>query len=195
MNAPGIAGRDLQRLYGREEIEAAVAGLARAIAGDYSGRPLVLLGVLKAALYFTADLARALSVVPDGPRALSVDYAWASSYGRGTESNASPRVTFDPAARFEGRDVLIADTIVDTGWTLATIRSDLYRRGAATVRQCVLFDKPSGRRTEVPVDYAGLPVPAAFVVGYGLDYQEEYRTMSCLASLKDPERKPTVPSS
>ncbi|HEY1654145.1 MAG TPA: hypoxanthine phosphoribosyltransferase [Candidatus Tumulicola sp.] len=189
----GIGSALGERLYSPAEIASAVDRLAAAVGLDFAGKPLVLLGVLKGALYLTVDLARALAAIPDGPSEIAVEYVCVSSYGAGLESSGRPQVLLDRTAPIEGRNVLIVDDLADSGLTLEAVRALLERRRPARVRQCVLFEKTSARWTEVPLDYVGLPVPEAFVVGYGLDYQEEYRTLPYLASLKEPQRKPTVP--
>lgn len=182
-----------KRLYRAEEIASAVERLAKAIGADSSGQPLLLLGVLKGALYLTVDLSRALAAVPDGPSEIIVGYVCVSSYEAGLESNGEPKVLMDPGVPVEGRNVVIVDDVADNGLTLETLRALVGVRRPASLRQCVLFEKPAAARSKVPLDYVGLPVPEAFVVGYGLDYQEDYRTLPYLASLKEPQRKPTVP--
>lgn len=169
-------------LYSTEAIAAAVDRLADAIARDYAGQPLLLLGVLKGALITTADLARALSARP-GPSELYVDYVALASYGAGTTSSGTVRLLMDSAIAVEGRNVLIVEDIADNGLTLHFLQTFLKERRPASLRTCVLFDKPARRQVEVPLDYVGLPVPDAFVVGYGLDYQELYRNLPCLAEL------------
>jgi len=174
------AGR---RLYGPDEIEAAVARLAREVASAYSGQPLVLLGVLKGALYFTVDLARALAGIADGPSEIFVDYICVVSYA-GSESTGQVRLLLDEATVLEGRHVLIVEDIADNGLTLAYLQALLLERRPASLRTCVLFDKPSRRRVRVLLDYIGLTVPNTFAVGYGLDYQERYRNLPYLAELE-----------
>jgi hypoxanthine phosphoribosyltransferase len=174
------AGR---RLYGKEEIEAAIGGLAREIATAYRGQPLVLLGVLKGALYFTVDLARALAGIADGPSEIFVDYLSVVSY-EGAESSGHVRLLLDEATPLEGRHVLIVEDIADNGFTLAYLQTLLSERRPASLRTCTLFDKPSRRRVQVRLDYVGLTVPNTFAVGYGLDYQERYRNLPYLAELE-----------
>ena len=174
------AGR---RLYGADEIGAAVARLAREIAQAYRRQPLVLLGVLKGALYFTVDLARALAGVADGPSEIFVDYLCVSSY-KGMESIGDVRLLLDEATPLEGRHVLIVEDIADNGFTLGYLQTLLSDRRPASLRTCALFDKPSRRRVQVCLDYVGLTVPNTFAVGYGLDYQERYRNLPYLAELE-----------
>jgi hypoxanthine phosphoribosyltransferase len=173
-------------LYTREEIESAIERLAREIALGYAGKPLVLLGVLKGALYVTADLSRALSRVAGGPSEIFVDYVCAWSYGASTRSSGEVHLTMDASVELEGRDVLLIEDIADNGFTLAYLQTFLERRRPASVAACVLFDKPARRSVDLRLAYVGLTVPDAFVVGYGLDYQELYRNLPYLAELSLP---------
>lgn len=178
--AAGLLGR---RLYGAGQIASAVERLAGEIARDSVGQPLVLLGVLKGALYLTVDLARVLAAIPNGPSEIFVEYVCVSSYGAAAEPRGKPRILLDASIPIEGRNVLIVDAIADHGLTLEALRAFLQERAPASLRPCVLFDKPARRRAAVRLDYVGLAVPDAFAVGYGLDYQELYRTLPFLAEL------------
>ena len=171
-------------LFSESEIAAAVTRLAEQIARDYSGQPLLVLGVLKGALYVTADLVRAISRVPDGPSALELDFLVVSSYGNSTRSSGEVRLLKDTATAISGKNVLVVEDIVDNGLTLQYLRSLLLGRLPATLRSCVLFDKPYNRRVDVPIDYVGMVAPDEFVVGYGLDYGESYRNLPYLAQLR-----------
>lgn len=174
-------------LFTEAEIAAAIETLARSIANDYSGQPLTLLGVLKGALYVAADLARAIARLPDGPSEIRVDYLVVSSYGNSSRSSGEVRMLKDTSENISGRAVLIVEDIVDNGLTLQYLQSLLSGRGPASLRSCVLFDKPYRRRVDVRVDYIGLVAPDEFVVGYGLDYQERYRNLPYLAQLRSAE--------
>ncbi|MEO9169977.1 MAG: hypoxanthine phosphoribosyltransferase [Candidatus Baltobacteraceae bacterium] len=171
-------------LYTEAEISAAIAGLAARIAADYRGQPLMLLGVLKGALYVVSDLARALAAVSEGPSEIIVDYICVSSYGKRTRSSGEVRILKDAAEQVTGRAVVIVEDIIDNGLTLSYLRALLGERNPASLRSCVLFDKPYNRRIDVPVEYAGLQSPDEFVVGYGLDYQEVFRNLPYLAQLR-----------
>jgi hypoxanthine phosphoribosyltransferase len=171
-------------LYTAAEIAQAIERLAREIARDHAGQPLVLLGVLKGAIVTTVDLARALAALPDGPSQIFVDFISVGSYGNSTQSSGSVRLRMDSAVSLQGQNVVLVEDIVDTGLTLEYLQALFEERGAAGVRTCVLFDKPARRKAAVPLDYAGLCVPDAFVVGYGLDYQEMYRNLPYLAVLE-----------
>ena len=172
-----------RRIYGAREIAAAVDRLAREIARDHAGEPLVMLGVLKGALYVTADLARKLSEIPDGPSEIFVDYISVASYGASTQSSGTVRLLMDSERPIAGKRVLIVEDVADNGLTLAFLQAFLRERGPASLRTCVLLDKPARRQVAVPLDYIGLPCPDAFVVGYGLDYQEKYRNLPYLAEI------------
>jgi hypoxanthine phosphoribosyltransferase len=173
-----------RELFSAAEIAAAIERLATAIAQDHSRQPLTLVGVLKGALYVAADLARAISVVPDGPSDISVDYICVSSYGNATRSSGEVRLLKDLGDPVSGRNVVIVEDIIDNGLTLQYLRALLGERNPARLRACVLFDKPYHRLVEVPVEYVGLQAPNEFVVGYGLDYQELFRNLPYLAQLR-----------
>ncbi len=173
-----------QTLFTAEEIAAAIARLASRIAEDHRGQPLTLVGVLKGALYVVTDLARALAAIPDGPSDIIVDYICVSSYGNSTRSSGEVRMLKDVSESIAGRSVVIVEDIIDNGLTLQYLQSLLRERRPASLRACVLFDKPYRRRVETPVDYVGLQSPDEFVVGYGLDYQELFRNLPYLAQLR-----------
>ena len=173
-----------QVLFTPADIAEAIRRLARQIAEDHRGQPLMLLGVLKGALYAVSDLARAISVLPDGPSEIIVDYICVSSYGNSTRSSGEVRMLKDSGEPVTGRAVVIVEDIVDNGLTLQYLRSLLDERKPASLRSCVLFDKPYNRRVNVPIEYVGLRAPDEFVVGYGLDYQELFRNLPYLAQLR-----------
>jgi hypoxanthine phosphoribosyltransferase len=171
-------------LFDERAIAAAVERLAERIAAEYAGQPLLVLGVLKGALYVTVDLVRALARIPNGPSRIDVDYVVVSSYGNATRSSGEVRLLKDTDHNVAGKHVLVVEDIVDNGLTLQYLRSLFNGRDPASLRSCVLFDKPYNRRVEVPVEYVGLVVPDEFVVGYGLDYGELYRNLPYLAQLQ-----------
>ena len=168
-------------MFGADAIAAAVARLAAEIARDLAGEPVVLVGVLKGALFLTADLARALPAASD----VRIDYLAVSSYGNGTRSSGEVRLLKDASESLEGKNVVIVEDIVDNGLTLHYLRGLLAGRSPASLRSCVLLDKPYRRRVPVVPDYVGLTAPDEFIVGYGLDYQEKYRNLPYLARLHD----------
>jgi hypoxanthine phosphoribosyltransferase len=171
-------------LFSEAEIAGAIARLAENIARDYAGQPLLVLGVLKGALYVTADLVRAISRVPDGPSEVELDFLVVSSYGNSTRSSGEVRLLKDTNANIAGKHVLVVEDIIDNGLTLQYLRSLLMGRRPASLKSCVLFDKPYNRRVDVPIDYVGLVTPDEFVVGYGLDYGESFRNLPYLAQLR-----------
>ena len=170
-------------LFTQQEIAAAIERLARCIAADFVGQPLLLIGVLKGALHVTVDLVRALSAVAGGPSEIYVDYMAVSSYGNRNRSSGEVRMLKDTTQNIMGQKVVIVEDIVDNGLTLDYLQGLLRQREPKTLKSCVLFDKPYNRIVDVHVDYIGLTAPDAFVVGYGLDYQEAYRNLPYLAQL------------
>jgi hypoxanthine phosphoribosyltransferase len=173
-----------QELFSAQEIAAAIERLAAQIARDFSGKPLLLLGVLKGALFVVADLGRAIARIPNGPSEIIVDFMCVSSYGNASRSSGEVRLLKDTTEMVMGRNVLIVEDIIDNGLTLEYLTTVLAERNPASLRACVLFDKPYHRRVNVQPDYVGLRCPDAFVVGYGLDYQELFRNLPYLAQLK-----------
>lgn len=171
-------------IYTDAEIASAIDRLAAEIASDFRGQPLLLLGVLKGALYAVTDLARAIARVPEGPSEIIVDYICVSSYGNATRSSGEVRLLKDTTETVTGRNVVIVEDIVDNGLTLEYLTALMAERKPALLRSCVLFDKPYHRRVDVPVEYVGLQCPDEFVVGYGLDYQELFRNLPYLAQLQ-----------
>jgi len=171
-------------LFDREEIADAIRRIAAAIARDAGGRPLVLIGVLKGAVFVTADLARAIAETPGAPSDVQLDFIAVSSYGNAHRSSGEVRLIQDTTHAIEGRHVIVVEDIVDNGHTLNYLRAMLENRQPASLRAAVLLDKPYHRALDVTLDYVGLTCPDEFVVGYGLDYQERYRTLPYLAKLR-----------
>ena len=169
-----------RELFSAGELAGRVKEVGRELARELEGRRPLLLGVLRGAFVFTADLARALEPVPVGTE---VGFLRASSYGSGTESKGQVTVaTGGPDVR--GRHVVLVEDIVDTGRTLSALVGRLRAEGAASVTTCTLLDKPARRVVEVEVDHACFACPDEFVVGYGLDYDERYRTLPYVGVLK-----------
>ena len=171
-------------IFSADELAEANRRLAARIAPDYEGVSLLLVGVLKGALFVLADLARALAEMPRGPSDVQLDVIAVSSYGNAHRSSGEVRLVQDTTHAIERRHVLIVEDIVDNGHTLHFLRGMLGNRGPASLRAAVMLDKPYHRAVDVVVDYVGLTCPDAFVVGYGLDYQERYRTLPYLAKLR-----------
>ena len=160
-----------------DDLRARVGELGRQIRSDYAGRTPILVGVLKGAVVFLADLMRAV----DAP--CECDFIAVSSYGASTRSSGIVELTKDLSVPIEGRDVLIVEDIVDTGRTLAYLLRNLETRQPRTVRVCALLDKVSRREVPVALDYVGFPIPDEFVVGYGLDFAGLYRNLPYIGVL------------
>ncbi len=180
MSEPVTPGAIEAIVFSAEEIAATVSRLAREIANDFESRPVLLLGVLKGALFLVADLARALPPALD----VEIDFLAVSSYGNAHRSSGEVRLLKDTSESVEGKHVVIVEDIVDNGLTLEYLHDLLGRRKPASLHSCVLLDKPYRRRTDVRIDYRGLVAPDTFIVGYGLDYQEKFRSLPYLAKLR-----------
>ncbi len=158
-------------LFTRDEIEATVKRLATEIRKDYYGKQPILIGVLKGSFMFMADLVRLL----DFP--LEVEFITLSSYGRGRESSGKIKVGQGLRSEVKGKDVLVIEDIVDTGLTISFLLDYLRKKKPASLKLCALTDKPSRRQIPVTIDYLGFTVPDKFLVGYGLDWDEEFRNL------------------
>jgi len=167
-----------ETLIGTEELQAKVTELGRRISEDYRGRNPLLICLLRGAVVFLSDLIRATDIP------LEMDFMAISSYGDSTESSGVVRLMMDLKSNITGRDVLIVEDIVDTGRTLAYILANLRTRRPADVKVCALLSKSSRREIEVELDYLGFEIPDKFVVGYGLDYAENYRNLPFIGVLK-----------
>ncbi len=167
-------------LISESEIQARVAELGREINAAYTDDDrLLLVCVLKGAFMFLADLVRHLDIRHE------IDFMEISSYGSGTTSSGVVRILLDLAQSIEGRHVLIVEDIIDSGRTLDYITRNFYTRGPASVRVCTLLSKPSRREIAVPLDFVGFEIPDEFVLGYGLDFAEEYRNLPFIGVLKE----------
>jgi hypoxanthine phosphoribosyltransferase len=164
-------------LVQRDELEHRVRELAAEISRDYADRELLLIGVLKGAVFFLADLMRHLEVTCE------VDFMAVSSYGASTDSSGVVRILKDLDAPIEGRDVLIVEDIVDSGLTLSYLFRMLRARGPASLEVCALLTKPERREIDLPIRYVGFEIPNRFAIGYGLDYAERYRNLPYVAVL------------
>lgn len=158
--------------------------MARDIVRDYRGSDVHLIAVLKGAMFVVSDLARALASADPNLRC-TFDFMAVSSYGNDTRSSGEVRLLKDTSESVEGRHILLVEDIVDNGLTLDYLQGLLRSRAPRSLRTAVLLDKPHRRLVDVTLDYVGLTVPDAFVVGYGLDYQERYRTLPFVAKLKE----------
>ena len=164
-------------LVQRDELEHRVRELAADISRDYADRELLLIGVLKGAVFFLADLMRHLDVVCE------VDFMAVSSYGASTDSSGVVRILKDLDAPIEGKDVLIVEDIVDSGLTLSYLFRMLRARGPASLEVCALLTKPDRREIDLPIRYVGFEIPNRFAIGYGLDYAERFRNLPYVAVL------------
>jgi len=172
-------------LCSQDEIAQAVERLAAEIAADYRRQPLLLLGVLKGALCFTADLARAIAREADGPSEIKLEYIVVERYGSLGSSGGAARLGAGFSAPVTGANLLIVDDIADNGRTLEFLKAFLEGGRPASVRSCVLFDRPARREVDVAADYVGIAIPDVFAIGYGLDYKEMYRNLPYLAELRE----------
>lgn len=156
-----------------------VEELGAQITADYAGRDLLLVGVLKGAVFFLADVMRHIEVPCD------LDFMAVSSYGSATDSSGVVRIIKDLDAPLEGRHVLIVEDIVDSGLTLQYLLRNLGARNPASLEVCALLTKPERRKVELEARYVGFEIPDRFVIGYGLDFDEKYRNLPYVATLTD----------
>lgn len=161
--------KDIEILLTEAQIRAKIKQLAVQITADYAGEELYIIGILKGAFVFMADLVREIDL------SVELDFMEVSSYGVSTVSSGEVRILKDLTASIEGKNVLIVEDIVDTGITLNYITQILQKRGPKSLRICCLLDKPSRRVSTIKPDYVGFAIEDRFVVGWGLDYAERYR--------------------
>ena len=162
---------NLRVLIPADRIQARVKELGAQIAADYPEGNLFLLGILKGAFVFLSDLARAIQ------RPVKIDFIGISSYGKGKTSSGEVKLTRDLDSSIEGADVLVVEDIVDSGVTLSYLVHVLEQRRPRSIRIAALLDKPERRKSPVKVDYVGFQIPDEFVIGYGLDFAEDYRNL------------------
>jgi hypoxanthine phosphoribosyltransferase len=176
---PSIFRADIESvLIGADDIDRRLDELALEVDADYAGRELLLIGVLKGAIFAMADVARRLTIPA------SMDFMAVSSYGSSTSSSGVVRILKDLDTEIEGRDVLIIEDIVDSGLTLDYLMKNLRSRKPASVEVLSLLTKPTRREIDLPIRYVGFEVPDVFVVGYGLDFAERYRGLRSIVTLK-----------
>ena len=156
-----------------------IAALGDELSRDYAGREPLLVGVLKGAVFFMADLVRRITVPCE------IDFMAVSSYGSGTDSSGVVRILKDLDANIEGRHVLIVEDIVDSGLTLSYLVRNLQARRPASLEVCALLTKPERRKTDITCRYVGFEIPNRFAIGYGLDYGERYRSLPYVAALDE----------
>jgi hypoxanthine phosphoribosyltransferase len=172
----------MERLFGRpivtqEEMRARIRELGKQITTDYSGKDFVLVGVLKGAYAFYADLARAIRIP------MRVDFIVVTSYGSQAKTSGKVKMVTELTEDIKGKDVLLVEDIVDSGLTIQYLVKQLSKRKPRSVKICTLLSKPERRTVDVPLAYIGFNIPDKYVVGYGLDYQQKYRNLPYLAVL------------
>ena len=165
-------------LFTEEELRERVAQLGEQITRDYEGKAPVLASVLRGSYIFMADLSRQIKLP------LTIDFMAVSSYGSGTTSSGQVEIKKDLSDPIEGKDLIIVEDILDSGNTLYYLMDVLRARKPASIRLCTLLDKPDRRTKPITADYTGFSIPDAFVVGYGLDYDEKYRNLPYIGILK-----------
>lgn len=165
-------------LLTQEQLQARIKELGAALSADYAEKTPVFIGVLKGAVHFFTDLTLQF------PHPCQYDFIGASSYGDGTQSSGQIRLTKDVMTDLTDRHVVVVEDILDTGLTLRYVTDYLRSKHPASLKLCVLLDKPARRRAELAADYIGFTIPNEFVVGYGLDYQERYRNLPYIGILK-----------
>jgi len=165
-------------LLTEDELQAKIKELGAKLSEDYRDRNPLLIGVLKGAFMFMADLAKAITIP------VEIDFMAVSSYGSSTKSSGVVRIIKDLEVSVEGRDVIIVEDIIDSGLTLSYLIDVLERRNARSVAVVALLDKPDRRKVNLDIEYKGFTLPDEFVVGYGLDYAEKYRNLPYIAVLK-----------
>lgn len=171
--------QDMQQiLFTQEEVAARIQEMAAEINRDYAGKAPLVVGVLRGCFIFMADLVRHLELP------LTLDFMAASSYGAGTVSSGLVDIRLDLHDDIAGRDVLLVEDILDTGNTLSKLVAELKRRNPASLKLCVLLDKPERRTASIQADYVGFTIPDAFVVGCGLDFDQKYRQLPYIGILK-----------
>ncbi len=167
-----------KKLVGEDEVEEIVTRIAAEIDEAYAGKHLVLLGILKGSVVFLGDLMKKLRIP------VEIDFMKVSSYGSGTTSSGSISIQLDIRRNLSDCDVLIIEDIIDSGRTLSYLVDYLLLKGAKSVKTCTLLDKPSRRVVDYKADFVGKIIPAEFVVGYGIDYDERFRALPYIGVLK-----------
>ena len=162
---------NIRVMISEEDVDRRIAEMAAAISRDYEGGSVHLICILKGSVFFTCELAKRITIP------VTLDFMSVSSYGAGTKSSGVVRLVKDLDEPLEGKDVIVIEDIIDSGRTLSYLLENLGNRHPKSLRLCTLLDKPERRVTDVKVDYTGFEIPDEFVVGYGLDYDQQYRTL------------------
>lgn len=172
--------KDIKKiLISEEEVSIRIKELGREITEAYKEKDLMVVGILKGAVVFMAELCKRIDLPID------MDFMSVSSYGKSASSTGEVKIIKDLDGSVAGKDILIVEDIIDTGLTLSYLTDNLKKRGANSVKIITLLDKPGRRNIQVKVDYLGFEVPNEFIVGYGLDYSEMYRNLPYVAALKE----------
>lgn len=170
---------DVERvLISTEELKQRIADMGKQISQDYADKEILMIGVLRGAVIFMADLARAIDIP------VAIDFMAVSSYGSGTSSSGVVRILKDLDETVEGKHILVVEDIIDSGLTLNYLLDNIKSRKPASLRMCTLLNKPERRKVNVHIDYNGFTIPDHFVIGYGLDYAEKYRNLPFIGVLK-----------
>jgi len=170
--------KNLDILITEENIKKRVSELGKKISIDYKGKEIVAIGILKGAWVFMADLVREIEIP------VMCDFIGVSSYGDAAVSSERVKLISDIRIPVNGKDVLLIDDIIDTGFSIKFVKDYIKSKNPAGIKMCVLLDKPSRRKEDIHVDYTGFTIPDRFVVGYGLDYAEKYRNLPYIAAVK-----------
>ncbi len=165
-------------LLSEKQLAKRIEEIGAQITADYAGKEILMIGVLRGAVIFMADLARSIKVP------VAIDFMAVSSYGAGTTSSGVVRILKDLDENVEGKHILVVEDIIDSGLTLNYLLDNLKSRKPASIKLCTLLNKPERRKVEVKIDYNGFDVPDYFVIGYGLDYAEKYRNLPFIGILK-----------
>ncbi|KGF15067.1 hypoxanthine phosphoribosyltransferase [Peptostreptococcus sp. MV1] len=168
-------------MFSQEEIASKVEELARQIEEDYKGQDLLLVGILKGASVFVADLMRKINLN------VNIDFMSVSSYGSGTESSGTVKILKDLDVDIKDKNVLIVEDIIDSGITLRNLYDTLMTREPKSLKLCTLLNKPARKKVDIDVDYVGYIIEDKFIVGYGIDYDEKYRNLPYIAIVEDVE--------
>lgn len=166
-------------MLSEEEIKAKVYELAKQIEKDYKGEDVLVVGILKGASVFVADLIRCIDLD------VNIDFMSVSSYGAGTETSGSVKILKDLDVNIEGKNVLVVEDIIDSGLTLSNLVATLETRKPKSLKLCTLLDKPQRRTADIHVDYVGFVIEDKFIVGYGIDYAEKYRNLPYIGIVED----------
>ncbi len=165
-------------LISEEELDRKTSELAERISADFAGKELILIGILKGGVVFASDLIKKINIP------MEIEFMAVSSYGKESETSGVVTLKKDIDTTLSGKNVIVVEDIVDSGYTMKYLRKLLLDRHAESVKICTLLSKPSRRKVEIELDYVGFEVPDEFVVGYGLDFDEKYRNLPFVGALK-----------